>query len=174
MAKAATKIRSQTDLNVIVRPAPFRPAGNLKFLDFGKLRGRRARLEVGEFDGTCCPTKLYAVVERGMVVRVELEKRKGAKPPPAFLKPILIKAVKSLTGRSPIDFEPMPVEDYVLALQTPEGPSGPRTSICFFLELDIPLVGKRTIGCCVTWHRDGRGNLVIDEMGCGDILSFQY
>lgn len=174
MSKAAKKIRFQTDLDVIVRPAPFRPAGNLKFLDFDKLRTRRARLEVGEFEGGCCPTKLYAVVERGMVVRVELEKTKGTKPPPAFLKPILAKAVKSLTGRGTTDFEPMPVEEYVRALQTPEGPSGPRTSICFFLELDIPWVGKRTIGCCVTWHRDGRGNIVIDEMGCGDILSFQY
>ncbi len=174
MAGAAKKFRAQTDLDVTVRPAPFRPSGNLKFLDFGKLRSRRARLELGEYDGGCCPTKLYAVVERGMVVRTELEKRKGAKPPPASLVPILTKAVESLGERDPTEFEPVPVEDYVRAMQTPEGPSGPRSTVCFFLELNIPWVGKRTVGCCVTWHRDGRGNLVIDEMGCGDVLSFQY
>lgn len=174
MAEAAKKIRTQVELEFTVRPAPFRPAKNLKFLDLDKLRSRRARLEVGEFEGGCCPTKLFAVVERGMVVRVELGKRKGAKPPPAFLEPVVVKAVESLSRRGPTEFEPVPVEDYVRALQTPEGPSGPRTTLCFFVELNIPWVGKRTFGCCVTWHRDGRGNIVIDEMGCGDVLSFQY
>jgi hypothetical protein len=177
MKDAAKKIQlsAQTELEFTVEPAPFRPSGNLKFLDLGKLRSRRARFEVGEYDSGCCATKLYAVVEGGMVVRLELEKRKGWKAPPAHVKPILVKAVEALARNSPPDFKPVPVEEFVQALQRDSSPGGSvSNTTCFWIVINLPWVGLQGFGCCVTWHRDSSGKLVIDDLKCGDILSFQH
>ena len=180
MAAAAKKldISVPTDLQFTVRPAPFESNGNLKFLDLGKLRSRRCRLEVGQFKGGCCATKLYAVVERGMVVRLELEKHKGSKRPPPFLKDVLAKAVEALRASSSSESEPiplpMPVEDFIQAMQT--GTSGTRVppkKVCFSLEWNIPFVGKRWAVCCVSWY-DQTGKIIIVEAHCGDWLSFYY
>jgi hypothetical protein len=179
MAGAARKLKIAvpTELQCTAELAPFRPSGNLKFLDFSKLRSRRRRLEVGEYDGGCCATKLYAVVERGMVVRLELEKRARSKPPPPFLKAILVKAVESLSARASSDPLPlpMPIADFVLAMESRTGPSGPmRTTYCISLTVKLPWVGEVSILCCVTWHRDANGKVVIDEIGCGDVSSFRF
>lgn len=181
MAGPAKKLNVSvpTELKFRVKPAPFRPGGNLKFLDLGKLQSRRCRIEVGEFETACCGTKLYAVVERGSVVRLELDKRKGSKPPPPPVKDALVKAIEAITRTASLESDPMPlpmpVGDFVKAMQTGTGPGAiSRTRLCFSLEVNIPFVGERWFVCCVTWHRDSMGRLVIDEIGCGDWLSFQY
>lgn len=115
MKSAAKKLTLsvQTELEFTVTPAPFVPSANLDFIDLAKLGSRRAKLEVGEFTGGCCATKVYARVERGMVTRIELSKCKEARRPPGFLQAALAKGFEAAgMGKSP-GFQPIPLAEFI-------------------------------------------------------------
>ena len=177
MKKSSRKfdLSVNTEMQFTVTPAPFQASANLKYLDLAKLRTGKGRLELGEYVGSCCPTKLFAVVERGTVVRLELEKRKGATAPPPFLEPALVAAIKKLREREP-DFTPTPVDEFLKTMARDDnnggGPTG--NTVCFFIDWDIPFVRRVVFGCCVTYHRESDGTIKIDRVTCGDPMASQY
>lgn len=103
----------KTDLEFTVTPALFQPIVGLDFIDPGKFGSRRARLEVGAFAGGCCATKVFAIIERGMVTKVEFGKCKEAARPQAALQPVLAKALAAIRTGGPGDFTPMPVREFL-------------------------------------------------------------
>jgi hypothetical protein len=144
MKNAAKKLTLsvKTELEFTVVPAPFQPSAGLDYIDLAKLASRRARLEVGEFTGGCCATKVYAIVERGMVTKVEFGKCKESARPPAALQPLLTKALAAVR----IDgggFAPVPIKDFLAFAKRR------------FIDIDIGggcitiCVWDRCYSCCV-------------------------
>ena len=91
---ASRKIVVKADLEFTVTPAKFEPSASLELIDAGKAASRK-KIEVGEFIGGCCATKVYGVVQRGMVTRVEFGKCKDMKSPSRSLAAAAAKALKA-------------------------------------------------------------------------------
>jgi hypothetical protein len=108
---ASRKIVVNADLEFTVTPAKFEPSANLELLDAGKAASRK-KIEVGEFIGGCCATKVYGVVERGMVTRVEFGKCKDMKSPSRSLAAAAAKGLKA-AGLGGGAFQPMPVAAFI-------------------------------------------------------------
>ena len=108
---ASKKLVVKAELEFTVTPAKFEPNVNLELIDAGKAASRK-KIEVGEFIGGCCATKVYGVVERGMVTRVEFGKCKDMKSPPRSLAAAAAKGLKAarLGGGA---FRPMPVAAFI-------------------------------------------------------------
>jgi hypothetical protein len=109
---ASKKIVVKADLEFTVTPAKFEPSANLELIDAEKIASRK-KIEVGEFIGGCCATKVYGVVERGMVTRVELGKCKDMKSPPRSLAAAAGKALKAAQVGRGGKFKPMPVAEFI-------------------------------------------------------------
>jgi hypothetical protein len=109
---ASKKIVVNADLEFTVTPAKFEPSPNLELIDAGKAASRK-KIEVGEFIGGCCATKVYGVVERGMVTRVEFGKCKDMKSPSRSLAAAAAKALKAARPRGGGAFKPMPVAAFI-------------------------------------------------------------
>lgn len=106
------KITLKADLEFTVDPAKFEPSANLDHIDVGRLSKRRAKIEAGEFVGNCCSTKVYGIVERGVVRKIEFSKCKGSKRPPKFLDAPLVKAMAAIKPGGG-GFKPMPVSQFI-------------------------------------------------------------
>ena len=115
---ASKKIVVKSDVEFTVTPARFEPSANLELIDAGKIPSRK-KIEVGEFIGGCCATKVYGVVERGMVTRVEFSKCKDMKRPSRSLAAATAKALKAAKLGVGGKFQPMPVADFIAKARRP-------------------------------------------------------
>ena len=137
---ASKKIVVNAKLEFTVTPAKFEPSANLELIDAGKAASRK-KIEVGEFIGGCCATKVYGVVERGMVTRVEFGKCKDMKSPSPSLAAAAAKALKAAGGGGA--FQPMPVAAFIAQARRR------------FIDIDIGggciivCVGDACFFCCV-------------------------
>jgi hypothetical protein len=115
MKSAAKKstLSVMAKLEFTVTPASFQPSANLDLLDPAKFGKRRVRLEVGEFTGGCCTTKLYADIENGKVSRLKMSKCKEAARPPAQLAEVLSKAIAATGLDRPGSVIGMPVAEFI-------------------------------------------------------------
>ena len=109
---ASKKIVVNADLEFTVTPAKFEPSANLELIDAGKAASRK-KIEVGEFIGGCCAIKVYGVIERGMVTRVEFGKCKDMKSPSRSLAAAAAKALKAARSGGGGIFQPMPVAAFI-------------------------------------------------------------
>jgi len=109
---ASKKIVVNADLEFTVTPAKFEPTANLELIDASKAASRK-KIEVGAFLGGCCATKVYGVVEHGMVTRVEFEKCKDMKSPSRSLAAAAAKALKAARPTGGGTFQPMPVAAFI-------------------------------------------------------------
>jgi hypothetical protein len=109
---APKKVVVNADLEFTVTPAKFEPSANLELIDASKVASRK-RIEAGEFIGERCRTKVYGVVERGMVTRVELGKCKDMKSPSRSLAAAVAKALKAAELEGGGAFQPMPVAEFI-------------------------------------------------------------
>lgn len=109
---SSKKIVVKADLEFTVTPAKFEPSANLDLIEAGKAASRK-KIEVGEFVGGCCATKVYGVVERGMVKRVEFGKCKDMKGPSRSLAAAAAKALKAARPKGGGKFQPMPVAAFI-------------------------------------------------------------
>ena len=109
---ASKKIVVNADLEFTVTPAKFEPSANLELIDAGKAASRK-KIEVGEFIGDCCATKVYGIIERGMVTRVEFGKCKEMKSPSRSFAAAAGKALKAARPEGGGTFEPMPVAAFI-------------------------------------------------------------
>lgn len=105
-------ITVNTDLEFTITPARFEPNVNLDHIDPASLKNG-ARIEAGEFSGGCCSTKVYGIVEAGVVQKLEVSKCKDAKRAPKFLRAPLAKAMKAVKAETGGSFEPMPVAKFI-------------------------------------------------------------
>lgn len=91
-------------LNVPVRVSqvPFRTFESVRHLDVERLsRAARARFEVGQFDSGCCQRRVHAVVRKGMVVELEIERcAKPVRMTPELAR-LMKSASKALARRRP-------------------------------------------------------------------------
>ena len=139
---ASRKIVVKADLEFTVTPAKFEPSASLELIDAGKAASRE-KIEVGEFIGGCCATKVYGVVERGMVTRVEFAKCKDMKSPSRSLAAAASKALKAARPGSGGAFKPMPVAAFIAQARRR------------FIDIDIGggcitiCVGDACFFCCV-------------------------
>ena len=58
---ASRKIVVKADLEFTVTPAKFEPSPNLELIDSSKVASRK-KIQVGEFIGGSCATKVYGVI----------------------------------------------------------------------------------------------------------------
>ncbi len=139
---ASKKIVVNADLEFTVTPAKFEPSANLELIDAGKAASRK-KIEVGEFIGGCCATKVYGVVERGMVTRVEFGKCKDMKSPSRSLAAAAAKGLKAARLGGGGAFRPMPVAAFIAQARRR------------FIDIDIGggcitiCVGDACFFCCV-------------------------
>ena len=106
-------ITVNADLKITIKPAKFEPNINLDHLDVSRISKGQTKIEAGEFIGSCCSTKVYGIVEDGIVQKLEFSKCEGSKRPPKFLKAPLAKAMEAIKPASGGSFEPMPVENFI-------------------------------------------------------------
>ena len=101
------------DLEFTVTPAKFEPNINLDHIDADRISRGQAKIEAGEFIGDCCSTKVYGIVEDGIVRKLEFTKCKDAKKPPKFLKAPLAKAMEAIKPATGGSFKPMPLKEFM-------------------------------------------------------------
>lgn len=106
-------ITVNADLVFTIKPAKFEPNMNLDHIDASQISNGRKKIEAGEFIGSCCSTKVYGIVEGGIVQRIEFSKCKDSKAPPKFLKAPLAKAMEAVKPVGGGSFEPMPVANFI-------------------------------------------------------------
>ena len=87
-------------VKITVEEAPFRTFDTLERLDVKRLeRAARARFEVGWFESGCAQRIVHAVVEKGRVVRLELEPCPDAMRMTPELRALVQAARKALRPR---------------------------------------------------------------------------
>jgi hypothetical protein len=100
---------------VEVRRVAFKRSPFLSYLDIAKLtRATSVELEVGHFETGCCRTAVLAVVRRGIVKALRLERCTESKP--VRLTPELQKMLKTAQrriGGRDRPFRPMPVSQLI-------------------------------------------------------------
>src|ERR1700744_250153 len=107
---------------VTVRVPKFELLPSLQFLDVEALsRVSKAKIDIGFFKSPCCERHVHAVIERGIVVRIEV-------PPcskPARLQPDqagFVTAALKRASRGSGKFTPLPVKEF-LATIAQRGPA---------------------------------------------------
>ena len=119
MARAAKSSSRSFIVNqrvaVKVTPLPFTPLAALKHVDVARLkRVGQHRIEVGYFESECCRRMVYAVVRKGMVVKVELDPCEGGvKTTPETEKVIQAALARMRAGKRPAKLLPVPVERFM-------------------------------------------------------------
>jgi hypothetical protein len=73
---AAPVVSFTHTFEVSVYEPVFTPNTMLTFLDIAKFTQGSHKIEIGHIEGECCQKRLYAIVRRGKVVRIEAEKCK--------------------------------------------------------------------------------------------------
>ncbi len=106
-------ITLSTDLEFTITPAKFEPNANLDHIDVTRFSKKRAKIEAGEFNGGCCSTKVYGLVEGGMVTKLAFSKCEDSKRPPKFLEKPLAKALAAANLATGGSFQPMPVAEFI-------------------------------------------------------------
>lgn len=116
MARAAKSSSRSFIVNqrvaVKVTPVPFTPLATLKHLDVARLkRAGQQRIEVGYFESECCRRMVYAVVRKGMVVKLELDPCEGeVKTTPETEQVIKAALARMRAGKRGGKVLPVPVE----------------------------------------------------------------
>ena len=108
-----SRITVNADLEVTIKPAKFEPNINLDHIDASRIAKGPAKIEAGEFVGSCCATKVYGIVEGGIVRKLEFSKCKESKRAPKFLAAPLAKALAAIKPPGGGSFEPMPVAKFI-------------------------------------------------------------
>jgi hypothetical protein len=134
------KLRHASEVTVGV--AEFHPLPSLQYLDAEALsRASKAKIDIGFFKSPCCECHVHAVIERGIVVGLEMTPCSEAiRLPPeevAFVTAALKRAGKG--GRK---WKPVPVKEF---LARPDLPPGHGVTNC----IEFTIFG-RTFFCCQT------------------------
>lgn len=108
-------IRLRREIEFTVERAPLRIFDSLRRLDADRLSlAKKARFEVGAFELRCCRRVVRAVVERGMVTKLELEPCERSGPLPPEWKPIVRAARQAVArGGGARRRLPMPVKRFL-------------------------------------------------------------
>jgi hypothetical protein len=135
---------------------PIKTFDSIRYLDVERLsRAAHARFEVGTFEAGCCRRVAHAVVQKGMVTKLELEPCKKAVHVTPDIKRVIQAAHKKLAAqRSGTTSLPIPVSEFLA------GPIGP----IFEGWICIKICGfGHCITCCI--HIPGVGGHWI-WLGC--------
>jgi|SRR6185436_1679200 len=100
---------------VRVTPVPFTPLATLDALDVGRLkRAARKRIEVGYFESECCRRMVYAIVRKGMVVKLELDPCEGEVQTTPETEQVIKSALARMrAGKGGRKVLPVPVERFM-------------------------------------------------------------
>jgi hypothetical protein len=131
---------------VTVRVSEFHPLPSLQYLDVEALSSAsKAKIDVGFFKSPCCERHVQAVIERGIVVEIELAPcpDRTALPPDAAA---LVKATLKRVRRGSRKWKPIPVRTF---LANPAGPLEAETN-CFTIR-----IFGIDFFCCSTDDRPG-------------------
>lgn len=106
------KVRFASD--VTVSAPEFQVAPSLQYLDTESLsRASKARIDVGFFKAPCCERHVHAIIERGIVVGLDMApcSESTAAPPEAVA---FVSAALKRAGRSSArKWKPLPVNDFL-------------------------------------------------------------
>lgn len=111
---AAPSFQLRYTAEVTVRAPEFEPVPSLQYLDAESLsRAPKARIDVGLFRTPCCERHVYAVIERGTVVALDMAPCSQPTAPPsettAFVEAALKRAGRGRAGK----WKPIPVKDFL-------------------------------------------------------------
>jgi hypothetical protein len=112
MAESSKSVTIHQRVPIQVSLAGFKTFDSARYADIERLKAvKQARIEVGYFETGCCKRLVHAVVKKGMVTKLDLERCKhGVAAPPEFSE-LVQKAAKQLGLRKAGAKKlPMPVE----------------------------------------------------------------
>jgi hypothetical protein len=159
MPKGSAKPRPQPKLVAKLKlPVPVRvleptaePLASLKMLDVERLRKGNHTIEVGFLHGGCCPKLVRAVIQHGMVTRLDTEPCKDSERAPSKEIVQLFEQVRRRI-KAPRPWEPMPVEDFIkqaIARPTIWGTGAGCIYICILEWCLFCCLRNRTIVCWI-------------------------
>jgi hypothetical protein len=95
----AKTIKLKHEVEVVLRPVAFHAFEEVRHLDVAQYANKaKARIALGYFESGCCRRMASAVVQKGVVTRLELEPCKDAARPPKELVAILKSLPSSAAG----------------------------------------------------------------------------
>lgn len=110
---SASSFKLRYASEVTVRAPEFQPAASLQYVDAEALsRASKARIDVGFFKAPCCERHVHAVIERGIVVGLEMApcSDSAAAPPEAVA---FVEAALKRAGRNTArKWKPIAVKDF--------------------------------------------------------------
>jgi hypothetical protein len=150
-SKTPRPIHLQRTADFEVRPVPFTPFEALRNLDLKRLKAApRAVVELGQFESDCCRSTVRAVVRKGCVIELKVDRcaaSKAGKPAPEVAQ-LLARARKQLRTSRPAAKLPAPVGTFFRSL------GGviidiPISWTCFVICVTV--LGQRMcVTCCIT------------------------
>jgi hypothetical protein len=115
MSKTTNRSKSSTTFQhpftVKVRPTEFEPLASLRSLDFGRLSKGSHKVEIGIVKGGCCGKLVRAVISKGMVTGVEVERCKDTERASPELLKLIKEATRRIAPGAGTRFQPFPVSD---------------------------------------------------------------
>ena len=99
---------------VTVSAPEFQLLPSLQYLDVAALgRASKARIDVGFFKAPCCERHVYAIVERGIVVDLEMSPCSESAAPPSEAVAFVEAALKRAGRAGSQKWKPIPVGDFL-------------------------------------------------------------
>jgi hypothetical protein len=127
---------------VTVRVPEFHPLPSLQYLDAEALsRASKAKIDIGFFKSPCCERHVQAVIERGMVVGLDIAPCAEPISLPAEAVAFVKTALKRVRRGSP-KWKPVPVKEFLARQELPPG-RGETNCVTF-------TIFGREIFCCQT------------------------
>lgn len=147
--KAQSPIKFEYPITIEVHPVQFELASSLALLDPTRLSRGNHKIEVGWVKGGCCRKVVRAVIRKGMVAAVEVERCAEMRPVTPEIAGVLREARRRTNGGNG-KFEPIPISDF---LEAPEQVAEERfcVTICAFgwcYQCCSAPFGKGTITVC--------------------------
>ena len=139
-AEDSFTLRYTTELNVSI--PQFHLLSSVRYLDAEALSHvSKAKIEVGFFKTPCCERQVRAVIEQGMVTRLELEPCSDLTPASPDLVAFATNALKRARRSARGKWKPVPVKEFLAKPQE----INERETNC----IEFTIFG-RTIFCCQT------------------------
>jgi hypothetical protein len=111
---AAPSFKLRYTAEVAVRAPEFQPVPSLQYLDAESLsRAPKARIDVGLFRTPCCERHVYAVIERGTVVALDMAPCSQPTAPPPEAAAFVAAALKRAGRGTARKWKPIPVKEFL-------------------------------------------------------------
>src|SRR5262245_64190776 len=109
-------------MHVEVRQAEFEPLDSIFLIDPEKLRTRNRRIEIGSVEAGCCRKRVFAVIRKGKVTKIDVEPcEKGRDVSAKQFRGLIKEAYRRSRRTPPKPWKPIPVREVFASQQIMSG-----------------------------------------------------